>query len=303
MTERWRGYHVFDKLHANEISGGPIFAELGETYYVNNITGNSGNTGLSWAQAFAEVDQALSAAETLRALKAAGNQNIRNRIIIQATNTPYDNVDEAIFWADIIGVGSPSRGNGQGVVVITNGAGEDVWAQTDYYGNLMYNISLLNTIDAYWCQDLTLVVQSVWDNVAFTTNKAGDMSSGGGLRATTALGGCIIRNCVFNTQGSGQLYEGLNITGPNNNNEIAYNHINAAQYGLHIQGTDTNTVIHDNWIYSGRATQMAVGIACKTHSLVTHNFISAVDAISGATANNTIDNQVVQDGTAARELA
>ena len=99
----------------------------GRVYYVNNITGSAGNDGLSWNQAFDEVNTAIAASETYRLLGGLAptvttNDYIRNTIVVQGTGTAYGVVTAIPNYVNIIGLGADPRGNGSGIAQI-DGAG------------------------------------------------------------------------------------------------------------------------------------------------------------------------------------
>jgi len=59
-----------------------------------------------------------------------------------------------------------------------------------------------------------------------------------------------------------------------------------------------------NTISGGTSVQAVTGIAADTHATIMANYITASsDAISGATAGNTVGNEVIDNATAAREKA
>ena len=56
---------------------------LGKTYYVNNITGDDTNDGLSWGQAVAQLEQALVLSEAERVAGGVStNYYNMNRIVV-----------------------------------------------------------------------------------------------------------------------------------------------------------------------------------------------------------------------------
>lgn len=290
-----------------------IMDGLGETqgrsYYVNNVTGDSGNDGLSWAAPFDDINDAITAAEAYRVLASANNRYIRNRIYIQGTNidyssvNPYPSITALPNYCDIIGIGANPRGDGGGIVVIGQ-ADTDGVAGTQR-GNKWYNIQFLALTDAYWAFDSVQTLRTEFHNCAFM-GRAASTTSGGGFRATGNSGGIWFDNCHFGTNGAAQLIYGIYATSVTFNNCLIENCFIAAKTaGIYLTScTDSNTIIRNNTISGGTSTQVVTGIASGSHSTIVGNFITASsDAISGATAVNTIDNQVIDNTTAAREKA
>ncbi len=94
-------------------------ANVGKTYYVNNILGSSTNNGLSWGAAFAEVSEAITASETYRELggveggaSVTTNDYVRNTIVVQGTATAYTGITDLGEHYNLIGLGDPSDGIG-----------------------------------------------------------------------------------------------------------------------------------------------------------------------------------------------
>jgi hypothetical protein len=87
---------------------------------------------------------------------------------------------------------------------------------------------------------------------------------------------------------------------------IEDNHITAITCGIYTGGATcnlTNSVIKHNTICGGTSTQVVTGIAADTHVFIAENFITASsDAISGATATQTVGNHVINNVTGALEL-
>ena len=65
----WRGKQKF--AHLEVVPGGTFkgYGNIdpnGRVYYVNNITGGSATTGLSWTDPFDQIDTAITASEAFR---------------------------------------------------------------------------------------------------------------------------------------------------------------------------------------------------------------------------------------------
>jgi len=275
----------------------------GRVYYVNNITGSAGASGLTWGDAFDQLDNAITAAEAYRA--TLPNIYTRNVIYMAGTGTSYEAVSALPNYCDIIGLGADPRGDGTGIVVIT-GATSDAVAGSQR-GNRWYNIQFKQPADTYWCFDVVNSFRSGFYNCAFMC-AAASTSSGGGFRSTGNCGGMTFKDCHFGTNGAGQLIYGIYLTAATifNNSLIENCHITAVTAGIYTTSASncTNTIIRNNTIGGGTSTQVVTGIAADTHMIIMNNFITAsTDAISGATAVNTVGNQVIDNTTAAREKA
>lgn len=281
----------------------------GRVYYVNNVTGASTNDGLAWDRAFDDINDAITAAEAYRTSLTANNRYVRNKILIQGTNIdystalPYPSVTALPNHCDIIGIGGNPYGDGSGIVVIgTTGTDGVAGSQR---GNYWKNIQFLALSDAIWAFDSVQTLRTVFEDCAFM-GRAAATTSGGGFRATGNCGGITFRRCHFGTNGAAQLIYGIYATSVTFNNCLIEDcTIGAKTAGIYLTScTDSNTVIRRNTIWGGISTQVVTGIASGTHSIITENFITASsDAIAGATAGNTIGNQVIDNATAAREKA
>jgi hypothetical protein len=284
----------------------------GRTYYVNNVTGTTaalGADGLSWDTAFNDINEAITAAEAYRTAQTANNRYIRNRILIQGTNidyatvNPYPSITALPNYCDIIGVGASALGDGGGIVVI--GQASTDGAAGSQRGNNWYNIQFLALSDTYWAMDTVNTLRTTFDSCSFM-GRAATTASGGGFRATGNCGGVTFKNCHIGTNGAAVLVYGIYAASVTFNNcHIEDCVIAAKTAGIYLTGCDdSNTVIRRNFIWGGVSTQVVTGIAAGIHSFIAGNYITASsDAISGATAVNTVDNQVIDNTTAAREKA
>lgn len=299
-----------DKFASTEIAGiNKLAAEYstGRTYYVNNISGSSSANGLTWETAMDQISTAITASETYRQLyTGTTNDYIRNRIIVQGTETAYDCISALPNYTDLIGLGANPTGNGGGIVIIGGTASTDAVAGTQR-GNTWTNFQFQISTDGYWCFDCVQSLRSVFTNCAFmgSTSLTGAPTTAGGFRVTGNSGGMLFDRCHFGTNGAGRLAYGIYVTSgcTFNNSVVRFCTITVSNTGITFQEFATDSIIHDCYIYSGTSSQMTVGIASGINNMIANCFINANDAISGATAANTVGNQVVNNGTAARELA
>ena len=297
--------YLSDLVDGNGAVTGYPGAYKGQTYYVNNVTGSTTGSGLSWDDAFSTINAAITASEAYRlALLPATNVYYRNTIFIQATETDYDAVTAYPNYTDIIGLGADPRGNGSGIVVITGGASSDACGGAAQRGNNWVNIQFEVIADGYWCFDSTQTLRTRFINCMFGASLA-SMSTGGGFRATGNSGGITFQHCHFGSNGVARLPYGIYASAVTFNNCLIEDcTINAVTAGIYLTDcTASNTVIKHNYICSGTSVQLTTGIAATVNEFIAENFISATDAISGATAANTVGNQVIDGSTAAREKA
>lgn len=115
----WRGIHKFSNIEV--APGGASYGfgnynTLGRTYFVNNITGKETADGRRWDRAVAQPQQAIDLAATYLSEHETNNQWIRNTIVIQGTETAYENVTACPTLCDMIGLGTPHGAGSWGSV-------------------------------------------------------------------------------------------------------------------------------------------------------------------------------------------
>lgn len=144
---------------------GPLFDTGGTTYYVNNITGTAGGSGLSWDTAMSEPVYAITASAAARSTERTANNLIMDTIVMQGTGSRYTPITTMPLYTNMIGLGGNPRGNvfGQvriGSISTANGS------SGDEAGNYWYNMqfSAGGSFDAL---DLGVTFSSTWDNVTW----------------------------------------------------------------------------------------------------------------------------------------
>ncbi len=165
----------------------------GTTYYVNNITGNSTADGLSWNSAMSQPSYAITASATLQALRASGNEPVRNTIVMQGTSTKYTPISTMPLYTNMIGLGSNPRGNAFGNVRMGDTTDEADGAAGDEAGNYWYNIQFSGG-GSFWAVDLGVSFSSTWDNCTFGT-ASDNAASAGGIRILTSMSGSSFIDC------------------------------------------------------------------------------------------------------------
>ena len=186
----------------------------GKVYHVNNISGLSGNDGLTWEKAMDAPATAIAAAEVYRATFATNNQNIRNRIYIQGTATAYDTITELPQYCDIIGLGADPSGNGAGIARIgpDTGAYDGVLLSASARGVNFYNLQFQAGVGKYPFKG-TNMFRSKFHNCVFTSNGSpgGDPAAGFEMGI---MGGVAMKDCLWNNQSSVGVQHtvGMNIT-------------------------------------------------------------------------------------------
>ncbi len=168
----------------------------GRTYYVNNITGASGNDGLSWKKAVDQVSTAITLSEAYRLAQTTNNTFVRNRIIIQGTATRYTNLTALPNWTDIIGMGASPFGDGSGIARIGAASGADgitgSGGSTDMRGVNWYNIQV-SAGGSYYAIDLPIAYRSMFEMCAF--GGAADNAALTGAFNCDSASGLIMRDC------------------------------------------------------------------------------------------------------------
>ena len=218
----WRGKHKFANIElipGGESLGIGALQNGGRIYYVNNITGDSGNDGLSWRTPFDEVSTAITASEAFRQLGGRAptvttNDYIRNTIIVQGTGTAYTALTALPSYCDIIGIGADPTGNGAGIARIgaDSGESEGVLATATARGVNFYGLQFQAGTGGYAFKGTNLFRSGFYDCV-FATNG----SPGGAPAAGFEMGiasGVTFRDCLWNNQSStdNQFTVGFNIT-------------------------------------------------------------------------------------------
>jgi len=193
----------------------------GRTYYVNNITGDDGNDGLSWGTPFAQINAAIIASEADRKAKwysgddllAARYQTIRNRIIVAGTGTYYTKIDYATnlcdpHHCDIIGIGDNTEANGDGQVQVGSSTTNTVALHTatntgtgepGMFGTRWYNIKFLGGGASNYAVELGKTRGAGFYDCNFTVNS----SSLGCFLADEMFAGSTINHCTFSNNAGG----------------------------------------------------------------------------------------------------
>ncbi len=280
-------------LWSNLLTSQPFDQLIGVSYFVNNITGNDANTGLSWSQAVAQVNQAITLSEANRLGRAVNNQGIRNRIYIQGTGLAYAPVTALPNYTDVIGYGASPPGDGYGIVVIS-GAGTAPAAAGVQRGNTWKNIQFAAK-DGYWCFDNTNMLRTVFDACAFMQLGVITTPAAGGLRVTANSGGNIIKNCLFGAN-TGYLDYGIYVSDNCNWNSCLIEHSTIGgqtagiYFGNHVN--DKFSVIRDNVIGDmggGCTTGIYINNSDNCQVEIANNSITATTLIvrgAGATRQN-----------------
>jgi len=286
--------------------GGAVYGYPGDwpgaIYFVNNITGDSDFDGLSWDTPFDEVTTAITASEAYRTARFATNNTVRNIIYVQGTGTAYSNLTDLPDYCDIIGIGADPRGDGTGIVVI-KGAEADAAVGVSVIGLYMTNIQFaVSGGTSYNCLDIAVMIQSVIENCTFTGSTASTANNNAAIRSTSHFAGNTIRNCVLgSTNGTNAFNIGFDHSGGvGNNNLMENNVIMGTVHGVKVGATvnDNGTVWKNNIIHShvGNAEPSTAGMQMGAHSHAVANWIAGADAISEASASQTIYNVINEGG-------
>lgn len=204
-------------IYVDGFKAASYVANVSRTYYVNNILGDSGNNGLSWGAAFAQVSEAISASEDYRELggveggaSANTNDYVRNNIVVQATGTAYTACATLPNYTDIVGLGATPRGNGGGIVRVDGASSASAMAGSAR-GLGLYNLQLLqSSAGNFYGLELTTCYRSTFEDMGFVNNPYG------GMLVVTG-GSIVMNNCHFGMDTLHQAY-GLKVTGGGNFN-------------------------------------------------------------------------------------
>lgn len=210
-------------------------------YFVDNVNGASGNDGLTWATAKAQISQAITAWEAYRLAQA--NVYGRGAIYVRGTGDAYAALTALPNYCDIIGVGACAFGNGAGIVIIGVAGADGI--SGDAGGNRglgLYNLQFRSG-GAFWCCDFVQLLRSIIDTCAFHSN--GATAADGGIRFTGASGGLIIRNCKTKGDTDYVPKVGLQASGT---------HLNESVIEDCLLGGTTAGVLIDNTVKNGDQT-------------------------------------------------
>lgn len=251
---------------------------LGRTYYVNNITGKSGNNGLGWKSAMDEVSTAITASEVWRQRAAidSGNEYVRNTIYVQGTSTAYTAITSLPSYADLIGIGGRfPQGNGAGIVRIgaDTGSGGGLTGTSSVRGLRMTGIQFQAGVSNYAFQMSNIFGSEIHDCV-FATN-----GSPGGSPATgfeIAIGsGLNMWDCLW-----------LNQSSLTNSNDV----------GFDVTGTHFHGCTIDNCRITGKTAgfRLASGTINGYNSFVQNSYVGwggstcAIGIDDNATVGHTL---------------
>jgi len=219
----------------------------GRVYYVNNITGSSGNDGSSWGDAMDQVSTAVTASEAFLATHASGNEYVRNIIYVQGTGTAYTPLTALPNHCDMIGVGADVRGHGTGIPRISSETTADTVSAAAVRGLNMYNMQLTGLSSGY-AMDLALAFRCRFENCHFTNKTTG------GVRIVKG-GSLVFKDCIIGAGDSVTCNIGIAVTGTGgasnfNNCTIEDCIIWGAVNGVKIDSYSNNfTVFRNNFIY------------------------------------------------------
>lgn len=257
----------------------------GEVYFVNNITGSSSNSGLTWDDAMDQVSTAITASEAFRALRVSNNQNIRNRIYVQGTATAYSALTALPSYCDIIGIGADPHGNGAGIARIgaDSGTSEGVLATASVRGLNCYNLQFQAGVGGYAFKGTNLF-RSRFENCVFTSNGSPGGAPAAGFEMGI-MGGVVIKDCTWNNQSSvaNQHTVGINITSTHFHGCRVENCVINGDVGVAIDATCVNgwaSWFKDCYIGVGSET-CSIGVddnATAGHILYVGCFVQATDA-------------------------
>lgn len=275
--------------------------QVGNVYYVNNITGSDANDGLSWNTAVAQVSQAITLAEAFRAKFATNNQYIRNTILIQGTATRYNALSALPNYCDIIGIGASPFGDGAGIVRIGSiSTAHGIAGSTR--GTNWHNIQF-NAGGSFDAVNLTVAYRTTFTNCGF--GSASDNAACDNAFKVVAGSGLVLRDCKTLAHAAFPVVGYSFAVAGGNFNEclIERCYANASGSGMLNAGYLNNgTVIRDCICYGGTSGIMDTSAQTGDEALAFyfHNFASG--ATNGIVMTNSperhcMDNYSVGNAT------
>lgn len=272
----WKGKQIFKNL---EIAPGGIFKGYGHVdpggrvYYVNNITGSSGNDGLSWNQAMDEPSTAVTASEVYRQLGGRAptvttNDYVRNTIVMQGTATPYTALTDLGEHINFLGLGDNMLGNAAGIARLgaDTGTGEyGILTTETVRGLYMFNLQFQGGATVA-IAGFTNIYRSFLEYCGFFTNGSPVTTPTHGLRIIGAASGLHIKDCHWgNASGhlAGPLI-GIGLEGTHFHICIVEGcHITGITSGFYCSSSTVNnwgSVVRHNYIGGQGDSVCAIGI-------------------------------------------
>ena len=249
-----------DLADGRSANGYPGAGYQGRDYFVNNITGTAGGSGLTWEDAMNEVSVAITASEAYRQLQGTdANDYIRNRIFVQGTGTAYTKLTALPSYCDLIGIGAEVRGNGSGIARIGADADTTPASAVDatavrglYMEGLQFQAG--SGYSAFDCADIfrSKIVNCAFFSNSTATNPASGFTFG---RAS----GLVVENCHWGgASGSGDPLIGIHVSGTHFHNTVIRGCYIIGDVGIQIDVACTSTyysIVEDNWIGPGYSAQ------------------------------------------------
>jgi len=225
---------------------------------------------------------------------------IRNIIYIQGTGTAYEALDALPTHCDIIGIGADPRGDGFGIVVI-KGADADACTDSHSYSNYIANIQFtVSGGSSYNAMDTGVFLQSTIENCTFMASTTGGDLNNAAWRASSHFASTTVRNCVFgSSNGTSAFSTGFEHSGGVGNNNLFENNVFFGEvHGVKVAAgiSDHGTVWKGNLMHNilGTVEPTTAGFQMGAYSMAVANWICGNDAITEASASQTIYNAVNQ---------
>jgi len=249
-------------IYVDGVKVADYVANIGRTYYVNNILGSSGADGLSWGSAMDEVSTAITASETYRQLGGVAggaavttNDYVANTIVIQGTSTIYTGITDLGERCYIIGNSAGlmrDGGSGQVRIGATDTDGCD--DATNARGNTVYNVQFLGGgNNMYAFRNTAWIQRSRFQDVTF-------MQGGGDLEGcfyAQSMSGTIIERCHFANNSAGT----------------------AALYGLQVGAQFSDNLITDCTFAVGSTALLHLANSIQTNSIIEGNYFVGDSAV------------------------
>lgn len=286
------GAHSNIPIQSAWLNGSMIVAPgalYGREYFVDKVSGNAANDGLSWASAKSTIASAISASNTYIAVTE--NANKRNRIFVGG-GTYLETLTVFPNQCDLIGVGG--RGGGTPIILYITTIG------TACPGCRVYNMGFYQDTAA----SPTVTIPSGSHGIQFHGCEFHSMASVTYGLHITNCGQVVIEGCTF--RGNPVYPTAIYLAGPlMYAGKILHNFISASACGIYFHTnctSDYQTLVAWNvigrWDPNIGLTELTTGINCTTDSAdnaaIIGNWISAATPFSaGGSAGNKGENQCV----------
>ena len=273
----------------------------GRTYYVNNITGDDSNDGLSWDNAMDQLSTAVAASEAYRALQDDDNQYVRNTIMIQGTASEYTGaLTDLGEFVNIIGLSTSDQLSGMDLGVVRIGSSSTSGAEVAL---MMRGVNMQNLL--FVCGGSSKYgLRVIGNSLSCNFFGCGFQSTGDSVTALMYFDALcangLIERCQFSPQNGGtKPVSGLYVVGQHSDMRVVDNVFATGSSSCVYLGTGTHSVstLYYHNFFIPTAT-CAVGFhddSAGGYAALVENYFSSThvtDPIERVVHYRTINNRV-----------